>query len=418
MSQPPPKKHGLWCRTTSVFRRRAGGSTDPPQGPANVNLHGGTSDSDHASTSAPTLLHPTSASNLQGHEREFAIPQSQSASDLTEYLHLSSSTGQASPHHHHIPSAPSQLPHHYPLASGSHGGLTPSARGQSEPSGSKHRPTHAPSHFPSQSTSVSQFLVPSPPRRPSRSEDHLVGSSHPDGLSAPHGGDLSRQHSYQSLPPAPPPQLYDHTTVPRTPEAATSFLAGAHGFNMRDMFVHYHEAPQMPSDRGGQVGVSSIDGWELLIKKTAPSALHNSSARFDAPKCDEDTRVEVTNELMEWIQDRSAPQRLLCMTGAAGSGKSCLQQTAAEKCVKYDILAASYFISSTDPTRNTVETVIPTIAYQLGRKNRNLKSLIKATIEEDPLIFNQSLEAQTMALVVEPFQHMKRTGVNLHDLPP
>ncbi|KAJ2913271.1 hypothetical protein MD484_g7154, partial [Candolleomyces efflorescens] len=173
----------------------------------------------------------------------------------------------------------------------------------------------------------------------------------------------------------------------------------------------------MTVTRGSGAGDSSIDGWKLLMEKTAPSALHNSSARFDAPKCDEDTRVEVTNELMEWIQDRSAPQRLLCMTGAAGSGKSCLQQTAAEKCVKYDILAASYFISSTDPTRNTVETVIPTIAYQLGRKNRSLKSLIKATIEEDPLIFDQSLEAQTMALVVEPFQHMKRTGVNLHDLP-
>ncbi|KAJ2917298.1 hypothetical protein MD484_g3128, partial [Candolleomyces efflorescens] len=105
------------------------------------------------------------------------------------------------------------------------------------------------------------------------------------------------------------------------------------------------------------------------------------------------------------------------MTGAAGAGKSCLQQTAAEKCGKSGILAASYFISSTDPTRNTVEPIIPTIAYQLGRKNKHLKSLINAVIEEDPLIFDQSLEAQTTAFIVEPFQHMKRTGANLHDLP-
>ncbi|KAJ2917312.1 hypothetical protein MD484_g3118, partial [Candolleomyces efflorescens] len=417
MSQPPPKKDGFWRR---VFRRRGNRPTGPHQGPANVaNPGNATSDSEHASMhSAPTLLLPTGASTLQGHERQPAIPQPLSANNLTQNLHLSLSTNQASPHHHHIPSAPSQVPHDDPIASGSHGGLTPSARGQSEPSGSEHRPTHDPDRFLPQAASTSPFLqVPPPPGRPSRSEDPLVESLNPAGLSAPRSGDPSRQPSHQSLPPAPSPQLYDHTTVPRTPKAATSILAGAHGFNVRDILVHYHGAPQMLADRGGRVGGSSIDGWKLLMEKTATNALHNSDARYDAPKCDEDTRVEVTNELMEWMQDRTAPQRLLCMTGAAGAGKSYLQQTAAKKCGKSGILAASYFISSTDPTRNTVEPIIPTIAYQLGRKNKHLKSSISTVIEEDPLIFDQSLEAQTTAFIVEPFQRMKRTGADLHDLP-
>jgi hypothetical protein len=60
------------------------------------------------------------------------------------------------------------------------------------------------------------------------------------------------------------------------------------------------------------------------MQNTAPHALHDSKYRFDPPTCDEDTRVEVTEELMGWIQDRESPQRLLCMTGAAGSGKSAL----------------------------------------------------------------------------------------------
>jgi hypothetical protein len=153
------------------------------------------------------------------------------------------------------------------------------------------------------------------------------------------------------------------------------------------------------------------------MEKVARNALHNSRARFDAPKCDEDTRVEVTNELMEWIEDHQAPQRLLCMTGAAGSGKSCLQQTAAEKCAGKDILAASFFLPAADPTRNTVDPVIPTIAYELGRRNKSLKSLIKATIEEDPLIFDQSLEAQTAALIVGPVKNPRNTGTDLGSLP-
>jgi hypothetical protein len=46
-----------------------------------------------------------------------------------------------------------------------------------------------------------------------------------------------------------------------------------------------------------------------------------------------------------------------------------------------------------------------------------LKSLIKATIEEDPLIFDQSLEAQTAALIVGPIKNLRDTGTDLGSLP-
>ncbi|KAJ2929826.1 hypothetical protein H1R20_g7280, partial [Candolleomyces eurysporus] len=163
--------------------------------------------------------------------------------------------------------------------------------------------------------------------------------------------------------------------------------------------------------------VELADGWELLLKKTAPNALHNSRARYDAPKCDEDTRIEVTGEIMGWIEDCDSPQRLLCMTGAAGSGKSALQQTIAEKCGRNNILAASLFLSTADPTRNTIDSIIPTIAYQIGRTNETLKWLIKATIEKDPLIFSQSLKDQITALIVNPFEHMRDPGTVLERFP-
>ena len=73
------------------------------------------------------------------------------------------------------------------------------------------------------------------------------------------------------------------------------------------------------------------------MKHTAPNALHDSDARFDPPKCDEDTRVEVIAEITDWIEDHDGPLRLLCMTGAAGSGKSALQQTTAEICQKQEV---------------------------------------------------------------------------------
>ncbi|KAJ2926657.1 hypothetical protein H1R20_g10429, partial [Candolleomyces eurysporus] len=158
-------------------------------------------------------------------------------------------------------------------------------------------------------------------------------------------------------------------------------------------------------------------GWELLLEHTAPDALHNSRARYDAPKCDEDTRVEVTSEIMAFIEDRDGPRRLLCMTGAAGSGKSALQQTIAETCGKKKSPACSFFFLTSDPNRNTVNPVIPTIAYQLGRGNPVVKQLIKAAVEEDNLIFTQSLEDQITNFIVKPVEYLISMGSNLSALP-
>jgi hypothetical protein len=113
---------------------------------------------------------------------------------------------------------------------------------------------------------------------------------------------------------------------------------------------------------------------------------------------------------MDWIQDRSAPQRILCMTGAAGAGKSALQQTIAVCCVKTDILGAAFFFSSADPTRNTASTVVGTIAYQLGLKHPLFRRAIAAAVKHDPLIFSQSIESQMESLIALPFKNIRRSG--------
>ncbi|KAJ2932463.1 hypothetical protein H1R20_g4627, partial [Candolleomyces eurysporus] len=180
--------------------------------------------------------------------------------------------------------------------------------------------------------------------------------------------------------------------------ASSSFFTNASNLVVKSLQINAHQHESN----------SNNPGWERLLQNTAPNALHDSEYRFDPPKCDEDTRVEVTGELMGWIQDRESPQRLLCMTGAAGSGKSALQQTVAEECSGKDILASTFFFSSTDPTRNTVSAVIPTIAYQLGSNNPTLREAISAAVTKDPLIFKKSLKTQMKTLVISPFENLSR----------
>ncbi|KAJ2926398.1 hypothetical protein H1R20_g10699, partial [Candolleomyces eurysporus] len=197
------------------------------------------------------------------------------------------------------------------------------------------------------------------------------------------------------------------------PAATTSFLPGARHVQMGN--IQYLDAPNAQTitlHATGSAHGNSIDGWDLLLKHTAPNALHNSDARYDPPKCDEDTRVEVIGEIVGWINDRESPQRLLCMTGAAGAGKSALQQTIAEICAGSNTLAAAFFFSAIDPTRNTVSSVVPTIAFQLGSSNPTLRQFIGATIAQDSFIFQKSLQAQMDALVVRPIKYLQnRTTV-------
>ncbi|RXW19339.1 hypothetical protein EST38_g6503 [Candolleomyces aberdarensis] len=199
----------------------------------------------------------------------------------------------------------------------------------------------------------------------------------------------------------------DKWAAPNADGGATSFFPGASGVNMRD--IQYLEASHITVNSGGGAGDTSNDGWELLSKNIAPNALHDSSARYDAPKCDEDTRVEVTDEIMKWIQNRDAPQRVLCMTGAAGAGKSALQQTIAELCTESGILSATFFCSSADPTRNTTSFIVPTIAYQIGLKHHGFRRSVAAVVKHDPNIFSRSLQSQMNALIVNPFESLQRS---------
>ncbi|RXW15781.1 hypothetical protein EST38_g10071 [Candolleomyces aberdarensis] len=185
--------------------------------------------------------------------------------------------------------------------------------------------------------------------------------------------------------------------------ACISMFSNAQGFKVGKISVHSNQHVQ--NAQGNR-----IDGWKMLLENIASNALHDSNARFDPPKCDEDTRVEVTHELMDWIQDREGPQRLLCMTGAAGAGKSALQQTIAERCSDSNILGSAFFFSAGDPTRNNLTHIVPTIAYQLGLRQSALRDTIVKTIENDPVIFKKNLKMQMDTLVVAPFKQLCARG--------
>lgn len=144
---------------------------------------------------------------------------------------------------------------------------------------------------------------------------------------------------------------------------------------------------------------------------SAPGALHNSSERFNPPKCHPHTRVAVLERLMNWVDgivDRDA--LIMWLYGAAGAGKSAIAQSLAEMCEEKQYLLASFFFSRTAHTCNTAGPLIATIAYQVAIAIPAAKELIAHVVENNPMIFDQSIETQLSELILNPLQYLSSTG--------
>ncbi|TEB30676.1 hypothetical protein FA13DRAFT_1814481 [Coprinellus micaceus] len=260
----------------------------------------------------------------------------------------------------------------------------PSDSGNVKPS-----PVTAPSSSPTLHTAASSLLPSdSPPPGPLPSPDLLI--IQPIGGFEPLLGSSGipfLRHYFRHLPPT---------------GAFPSFFTNANNFQLQNL--HYHHQAPIPSSNAPP---RSDKGWKILLKNTAPSALYDSAARFDPPSVDDGTRVEVTERITTWIEDPESPTRLLCMTGAAGAGKSALQQTIAERYARSKALAASFFFSSSDPSRNSRSSVVPTIAYQLGQGHPHLKQWIGEAVDNDHLVFEKSLKTQMDVLIVGPVERLR-----------
>ncbi len=144
-------------------------------------------------------------------------------------------------------------------------------------------------------------------------------------------------------------------------------------------------------------------GFQILQDHVAPSAFHNSKQRVDPPRCHEHTREAVLEEIFEWIVGKGPRESWIAwLNGAAGAGKSAICQTIAERCILHGILVASFFFFRADSSRNTIDPVVATLAYQIIQLIPETKKYIVETIESNPLIFEHTLEAQLDLLIVRP----------------
>ncbi|KAJ3527286.1 hypothetical protein NMY22_g9844 [Coprinellus aureogranulatus] len=152
-----------------------------------------------------------------------------------------------------------------------------------------------------------------------------------------------------------------------------------------------------------------------LESKISRGAAHDSAERGPhAPKCDKGTREAVQDDILSWI-DRGI-EALLWLTGPAGTGKSAIAGSIADKCNEDSRkwLAGSFFFSdfAQQPDRYSKEYLFPTLAYHLMHLNiPGLREEILAAIDACPSVFDKRLDEQLRILILEPLRKIDQAAI-------
>jgi len=143
--------------------------------------------------------------------------------------------------------------------------------------------------------------------------------------------------------------------------------------------------------------------FDMLKPYTAFNAAYNSGERESehATTCLEDTRKDVINKISAWVEGNH--NRPVCwLEGPAGSGKSTIAHTIAERCANNQQLAFTFFFSRGKLDRNDTSKFFPTFAYQLASSVPAVRLSMQHALENDSSIPFQRLGDQMKKLIVDP----------------
>jgi len=103
------------------------------------------------------------------------------------------------------------------------------------------------------------------------------------------------------------------------------------------------------------------------------------------------------------------------LNGLAGTGKTTIAQTIAERVFAGGQLGASFFCSRDFEDRSNLQYIFPTLAVQLARKYPEVRSIIVPLVQSDPGITQESLYNQMNKLIVRPLRESAISTVIIID---
>jgi hypothetical protein len=120
--------------------------------------------------------------------------------------------------------------------------------------------------------------------------------------------------------------------------------------------------------------------------------------------CLPNTRVVILEDIWKWATNDSEPatKKIFWLSDVAGSGKSAIAHTFAQRCHSKGLLASSFFFDREISGRSGPQKLFSTIARDLAGLYPNLGEYIAAVLEEEHSIASASIMRQFEALILEP----------------
>ena len=115
------------------------------------------------------------------------------------------------------------------------------------------------------------------------------------------------------------------------------------------------------------------------------------------------TRAVILDEIELWTRDFNKLP-VYWLNGLAGTGKSTIAQTVAERTFAAGQLGASFFCSRDFEDRSNLQFIFPTLAVQLARKYSAFRSIFVPLVQSDPDIAHESLYNQMDRLIARPLK--------------
>ncbi|KAF9644720.1 hypothetical protein BDM02DRAFT_3174221 [Thelephora ganbajun] len=134
----------------------------------------------------------------------------------------------------------------------------------------------------------------------------------------------------------------------------------------------------------------------------------------DRRGCLKGTRTAVLDQIELWTRDFDKPP-VYWLNGLAGTGKSTIAQTIAERILADGRLGASFFCSRDFEDRRDLHFIFPTIAVQLARRYTEFRSIFVPLVQSDPAIVDESLYNQMKKLIIEPLEESSISTVIVID---
>jgi len=122
--------------------------------------------------------------------------------------------------------------------------------------------------------------------------------------------------------------------------------------------------------------------------------------------CMKGTRRGVLFQLENWFKDKQDKQ-VFWLNGLAGTGKSTIAQTFAEMAFADGKLGASFFCSRDFEDRSNLQSIFPTLAFQLAHCYPHFRKELLPVLTANPDVGRESLTSQLEKLLVGPFQVVK-----------